>query len=209
MPVLAVAVTLPLSMRLPVPLTMSTGRCLRHRLGRIARQFHLAAFAQSVGTASDHDFAHLKSIGHGDALAFGRAGLDVAHRHGLVGPDDVHEQAARTTFERRGRNDDRVVHHVEQQADVDELIREQTLVVVGKLGLGNVCNTGSAGGGSGTTLDSGGTPGGIGAGASMLGVGGATGNTSGAEIRQSLFGVGAGNAFVLSLSPLFGPVGSV
>src|SRR6185503_18501183 len=74
-----------------LPLALS--RALRGIRGRrrVARQFDLAALAQLVGAVGDDGFADLQAAGDGNALAFGRPGLDLAHADRAVLGDDVYK----------------------------------------------------------------------------------------------------------------------
>ena len=104
------------------------------RAPALAGQFHLAAFPQAIRAAGDNHLARLQAVGHGDALAFGRTGLDVAHRNRVVRLHDVDEQAFRAALERGSRDDGGVVQYVEQQMDVDELVGKQAFVIVDEFG---------------------------------------------------------------------------
>ena len=66
----------------------------------------------------------------GDLLAVGDAGLDDADRDRVVGLDQIDEGARLAALDRGDRHDGGVLHRVDQQADIDELVGEQRLVLV-------------------------------------------------------------------------------
>src|SRR5690242_17900625 len=60
-----------------------------------SRDRHLGALAQLVGAVHDDLVARLQAGGHGNALPFGRAGLDRPRRDGVVRLDLVDEGSLR------------------------------------------------------------------------------------------------------------------
>ena len=65
-------------------------------------------------------------------VALGQRTVDVAHLDGLVGLDDVDERRLRAALDRRARHDHGAAERVDEQARVDELVREERPVLVRK-----------------------------------------------------------------------------
>ena len=99
------------------------------------RQFHPRAFAQTVHTVDNHQFAGLDARLDDGHIRFGGAGLHFAQRHRAVVLDDIHEHAAGAALQRRARHRRRVAPHIDQHAHVDELIGKQPAVIVRELRL--------------------------------------------------------------------------
>ena len=111
-------------------------RARRGRRRPIARQLHARAVAQPVAAFGDDALAGLEALGDCDHLVGRDAALDRPDRHRAVVVDDVDEVAARAAPQRRDRHDDRAVDRAQQQARVDELVREQRRRGVGEARLG-------------------------------------------------------------------------
>src|SRR5215831_20800091 len=89
-------------------------------------QDDLGAVTQLVG-AVDHDaIARRKSRKHLHAIAVGHAELDRTHGNGVVsGIDQIGKGSGHAALDARSRHRGHVLVGVEQQADVDELVREE------------------------------------------------------------------------------------
>src|SRR5437764_15098368 len=97
---------------------------------RGARTADLGAVAQPVGAADHHFVADRQTLDDGDLLAVGRAGLDDADLDRVVGLDAIDEGAGLAALDGGDRHGNGILHRVDQQADIDELVGEQRLVGV-------------------------------------------------------------------------------
>ena len=95
---------------------------------------HLRAFAQAVGAVDHHHVAGRQSGRHCDIVAVGLAEFQHAHAGLAVGADDIGVIARRAMLHGGGRRGDGVLQGVDQQADIDELVGKQRLVLIVELG---------------------------------------------------------------------------
>src|SRR5579871_903029 len=105
-------------------------------LGRVVLRADddLGAVAELVGAVDHNALAGCEAGKDFDALAFGYAELDRPNRYRRVVIDDVDEGAGRPALDACGRDRRDVGVGIEQQANVDELVRVEQPVVVGKYG---------------------------------------------------------------------------
>src|SRR5215471_7911934 len=94
------------------------------------RSADLGAVAQTVGAVDHHLIAGLQPAQDLLLLAVAGAELDDTDGNGVVRLGDIDEGAGLATLDGGDRHHDRILHRVDQQADVDELVGEQGLVLV-------------------------------------------------------------------------------
>src|ERR1700730_3550341 len=111
--------------------TCGWARRLR-RAGVGIDQFDLRAFAQLVRTVDDHQISRLDAALHLGVLAFYRADLDRCDRYGLILLDEEDEGPGSTALDSRRRNQRGVSLGFDRHAHIDELIRKENAVLVGK-----------------------------------------------------------------------------
>src|SRR5215470_20343631 len=112
-------------------------------------QQHLCTVLEPVGAVDHYRLAKLEASGDRDVVGIAGAEGHFAYAHGLVRVDHVHVSAGSPALHAGLRNEGRAVQRVEQQHYVDELLRKQTLVIVGKHRL----QADGAGGGVDLTVD--------------------------------------------------------
>src|SRR5690349_20943594 len=89
--------------------------------------------AQLVGTDDDHAIVDREALAHEDALAVDRAKLHRTHGHGIVGIHEIDEGARSATLDGARWHHDSIVDRINQQPDIDKLIREESLIRIGEL----------------------------------------------------------------------------
>ncbi len=102
----------------------------------LARELHTGAFTQPVAAFGDDPLAGLEATGDRDHVAGRDSALHRPDRDGAIVLEHVDEVAVRPGAHRRHRNHDRAVDRAQQQADVDELVREQAVSRIGEARLG-------------------------------------------------------------------------
>src|ERR1700676_3010804 len=95
-------------------------------------QFDLRAFAQLVRTVDDHQISRLDGALHLGVLAFYRADLDRCDRYGLILLDEEDEGRRSAALNSGRRNQRGVSLRFDRHAHVDELIRKENAVLIGK-----------------------------------------------------------------------------
>ena len=99
----------------------------------LGRQFNLGSLAQAVHAVGDDQLAGLNAGFDDGRVVFGRPRFDVAQGDGAVFLDHVNKQAARAALKGGARHGGHLGARIDQHAHVDELVRKQPGVVVGKL----------------------------------------------------------------------------
>src|SRR5262249_24804301 len=94
---------------------------------RRARAADLGPVTQAVGAVDHPLVADRQTFDDGDLLTVGGAGLDDADLDRVVGLDAIDEGAGLAALDGGNRDGDGVLHRVDQQADIDELVGKQRL----------------------------------------------------------------------------------
>src|SRR6516225_3531445 len=110
----------------------TAGLCGGGRSRAALAQQHFRAVLELVGTIDDHRVPGLEAGGHGDVGGITRAQGHLAYAHALIGIEDVHIGTRCTALHARLRNERRAMQRIQQQYRVDELLREEGAVIVGK-----------------------------------------------------------------------------
>ena len=105
------------------------------RAGGGVDHFDLRAFAQLVRAVDHHQVSRLDTALYLGGLAFRRADLDRRHRHGLILPDEEDKGPGSAALDGRRRNQRGVSPGFDAHAHVDELIRKENAILIGKFRL--------------------------------------------------------------------------
>src|SRR5271155_1394536 len=87
------------------------------------RDRYMRSVAKLVSAVYHDGFASLQSLQDGNQVGRSRPGGHRSHAHCVIGIGNVDVAAGSALLEAGAGNDDRIVYGVEQQVDVDELVR--------------------------------------------------------------------------------------
>ncbi len=117
------------------PLLLFAGGSDR-RPGFRGDDFDFCPVAQFVGAVGDNAGAGSELAIDGDQIAIGRPRCDGNRTHHPFAIDGVNKGTLGAAQDGRSRNDKSLLAGAEQQADIDKLVGEKSVVIVGKLGFG-------------------------------------------------------------------------
>src|ERR1700690_3424703 len=89
------------------------------------RNRYMRAVTKLVSTVHHDGFAGLQSLQNRNLIGRSRPGGHRSHAHRVIGVGNVDVAAGSSLLEARARDDDRIVYSIDQQMDIDELIRKQ------------------------------------------------------------------------------------
>ncbi|OIQ80319.1 hypothetical protein GALL_379250 [mine drainage metagenome] len=92
------------------------------------------AIAQLVGAVDDHFVADRQAMGDDNILAFRHTRADGAHLDGFIVFQHIHIAAMAAALHGRCRDGNGILLHIDQHADIDELIGEQGVLVIPEFG---------------------------------------------------------------------------